>query len=259
MAEPAGTPGMDTPSLATLTRPTVLDVINVIDGAPGYTLFQDHQYETLLTDYDLRDIPDSDTEKVFGKRDDVDHTKPTRFGAYRGLDDQMIRYGAGAAELKELFTLGESLFVEEKLQKLVLSPAAVDITPTPGTPVTNIKAAVGLLEQWIATRYLYRPTILGNMLAINLIDDTKPPSTLDTTAKTPIGIAAGFGSDGPGAAVAGAGQAWLYITGQVNVWRGAVGEPTSARDLVKNRELHLIERQYAASVDGPVAAILVGF
>ncbi|ALY10556.1 hypothetical protein FDH86_gp021 [Arthrobacter phage Tank] len=259
MAGPAGTPGMETPSLAALTRPTVLDVVNVIDGAPGYELFQDHQYETRLTDYDLTDIPDTGTDKEFGKRDDLDHTKPTRFGAYRGLDDQIIRYGAGAAELKELFTLGESLFVEEKLQKLVLSPAAVDLTPTPGTPVTNLNAAIGLLEQWIASRYLYRPTILGNLLAINLIADTKPPFDLVTTAKTPIGIAAGFGSDGPGAAVAGAGQAWLYIAGQVNVWRGAIGEPTTAQDLAKNRELHLIERQYAASVDGPVAAILVGF
>ena len=259
MAEAAKTPGIDAPELAPRTRPTLLDIVNVIDDAPGYQLFAEHEYETRFTDSDLRDIPASEVEKVFGTRDDLAHTRTKLFGAYQGVDDQLMRgLDSGKNELVELFGLGESLFVEEKVQKLILSPAATDITPTPGTPVTNIKAAIGLLEQWIATRYLYRPTILGNLLAVNLIDDTKPPATLDTTAKTPIGIAAGFGADGPGAAEAGPGQAWLYITGQVNVWRGKA-EPVTAQDLAKNRELHLIERQYAASVDGPVAAILVGF
>jgi hypothetical protein len=65
------------------------------------------------------------------------------------------------------------------------------------------------------------------------------------------------GANGPGAAVAAAGQAWIYITGQINIWRGPV-EVTEASGLRDNRDLGLAEAQYAASIDGPVAAILVG-
>lgn len=255
----AGIPAIDAPALQKSTRPTLLDSVNVIDNAPGYVFLQEHEYETLLTNPGNADIPAEGVDKVFGNRDDVDNTGIELFGAYRGLDEQLMRgVGFGGSQVQELFTLGESLFVEDKVQELLLSPAAVDITPTPGTAVTNLKAAIGLLEQWIATRYLYRPTISGNLLAVNLIDDTKPPSSLETTAKTPIAVAAGFGTDGPGSAVAGAGTAWLYIHGQVNVWRGQV-QTYPAQDLILNRELTLVERQYAASIDGPVAAILVGF
>lgn len=250
---------IDTPVLAPSTRPNLLDAANVIDGAPGYQFLEEHLYETRLVAPDNRDIPAEGEEKVFGDRDGVEHTETKLFGAYRGANEQLMRgVGYGSSEVGELFTLGEALFVEGKVQELLLNPAATDITPTPGTPVTNIKAAIGLLEQWIATRYLYRPTISGDLLAVNLIEDTKPPSSLETTAKTPIALAAGYGADGPGAVVAAEGQAWLYIHGQVNIWRSATAT-YPAQDLINNRELHLVERQYAASLDGPAAAILVGF
>jgi hypothetical protein len=249
---------IETPKLEASTRPTLFDVANVIE-APGYQLFVDHEYETFATTHGLLEIPDVGVEKTFEKRSDLDPKTPVRFGAYQGLDEFLLRgEGKGAEEVARLFALGEALWVERNVQELVLGPVAVDITPTPGTAVTNIKAAVGMLEQYMAENYLYRPVITGSIVAVSLIEDTKPPSSLQTVANTPIGIAAGYGVEGPDGTDAGAGKAWLYISGQINIWRGETSVDV-AEDLKKNRELSLAERRYAATVDGPVAAILVGF
>jgi hypothetical protein len=160
-------------------------------------------------------------------------------------------------ELEALFEAGESLLVEEEVQTRLLSPKAVDITPTAGTPVTDLRAALGLLQQWMASRYVYQPVITGNALAVSLIKDLKADD-LRTILGVEIGVAAGYGTDGPGTAVAGPGEAWLYISGQINIWKGAAGG-YNTQDLQANRDLNLVEKRYAASVDGPVAAILVGF
>lgn len=255
----AKTPGMATPELTLSTRPTLLDVANVTDGAPGYTLSVDHEYETHLTVPGNKPVPEAGQEKEFETRDDVAHTKPVRFSAYRGLSDQLMRGGVAysQSELEALFEAGESLFVEQEVQTRLLSPKATDITPTPGTPVTDLRAALGLLQQWIASRYIYQPVITGDALAVSLIKDLKAED-FRTILGVEIGVAAGYGTDGPGAAVAGAGESWLYISGQINIWKGAAGG-YNAQDLQANRDLNLVEKRYAASVDGPVAAILVGF
>lgn len=250
---------IDTPELSPASRPTLLHVANVIDNAPAYVLSVDHKYETFITDPTLNPIPAAGQDKQFEDRDGIDHTTLVRFGAYRGLTDQLMRGGPGysQSELERLFEAGEPLFVEQEVQSRLLSPKAVDITPTPGTAVTDLRAALGLLQQWMAGQYAFEPVITGNVLAVSLIKDLKAPD-LRTITGTRIGVAAGYGTDGPGAAVAAGTEAWLYISGQINIWRGKALAP-GAQDLQANRDLNLVEKRYAASVDGPVAAILVGF
>jgi hypothetical protein len=248
-----------TPALAPAARRTLLDAANVSTDIPAYALFHKLAYDKAITDGANRDIPTDDSDKIFDKRDLDDTTELQIFTAYRGADEPLLNGpGAYTPELEKLFEAAEPIFVEEKVQKLLLSPNAVDITPTPGTAVKDLDAALGLLEQWIATRYQFQPVISGNLLAVDLIQKGRPAALTETVHGTVIASAAGFGTDGPGAAVSGAGQAWLYISGQINIWKGPANVQ-GAPDPTRNRDLSLVEKSYAVSLDGPVAAILVGF
>lgn len=248
---------LEAPQLNPTTRQTLLDVANVITDAPPYALMKALKYQPLIMDGANRDVPASSEKKVFDKRTKETVT-PELFTAYRGLNESLLNgQGEGAAELEALFAAGEPQFVEAKVQTLLLNPKAENITPASGA-VTSAKAALGLLEQWIAERFLYQPTLSGNLLAANLIQPGSPYVT-ETMHGAPIASAAGFSATGPDGVVAGAGQAWLYISGQINIWPGKAGAAISASSLERNRDLSLVEKSYGASIDGPVAAILIGY
>ena len=248
---------LEAPELKPVTRHTLMDVANVITDAPAYALQNRLKYQPRILDGANRLIPEQGEKKTFDKRTGED-VSPEVFTAYRGLDEPLLNgAGAGAPELEALFVAGESMFVEDRVQELLLNPEAEDITPAGGA-LTDAKAALGLLEQWIAERYLYQPTLSGNLLAINLIQPGVPTIT-ETPHGAPIASAAGFSAVGPGGVEAGAGQAWLYISGQINIWPGEAGRATSGPNLERNRDLSLVEKSYAVSLDGPVAAILIGY
>lgn len=249
---------LEAPQLTPVTRKTLFDVANVITDAPAYALMTALKYQPRIMDGANRPIPTGEGEKkVFDKRTGEDIT-PELFTAYRGLDESLLNgAGAGAAELEALFTAGEPLFVEDRVQDLLLNPVAEDITPAGGA-VTNAKAAIGLLEQWMASRFLYQPTLSGNLLAANLIQPGTPYVT-ETMHGAPIASAAGYGDVGPGGVEAGEGEAWLYISGQINIWTGSTPTAVSGSYLERNRDFSLVEKSYAASIDGPVAAILIGY
>lgn len=244
---------IEAPALEPSVRPTLLDVVNVIPAASP-TLYVASKYEPVLQGVNRR-VPAEGTDKVFDTEPADNET--ILFQQYRGVDVSLLRGpGYGSDLLAQVFADGESYAVEDILQEALLNPKAVDITPTTGTKVTNLKYAVALLEQYMADRYTGRPVISGNLVAVGLIPElTARP--LATVAGTPIAIAAGYDATGPGGAVAPAGSAWLYISGQINIWKGSP-EILSGPNLQANRELTLAEAAYAASVDGPVAAILVG-
>jgi hypothetical protein len=248
---------LDAPEIARSKRRGLLSVANVINGASPYALYESAAYRTGFQGIN-RPVPTDNSDKVFDQR--PEDTDTIVFTQYRGIDLSLLEgVGAGQPILTRVFENGESYAVEKAIQEQLLSPIAVDLTPTPGTPVTNLKLALGLLEQYAADNYTGEPIISGNLLATLLIPElqSKPDGALETIHRTPIAAAAGYGADGPGAAVAAEGTAWLYISGQINIWQGSV-ELNSAPMLKENRELTLAERAYAASVEGFVAAILVG-
>lgn len=184
----------------------------------------------------------------------------TPFGTYRGVEGPLLVNRDGAlVEARSAYEAGESYGVERGVQTGLLSPAAVDITPTPGTPVTNARFALGLLEQYAADNYSGLPVVSGNRLAIGLLPELQVGANyeLHTIHGTPIADASGYSTDGPGAAVAAAGTAWLYISGKITIWRGP-GGPYEAYDIEGNRVYALMERTYIPTVECFVAAILVG-
>lgn len=228
-----------------------LDGVNVIDGT-GHQLFEETTYELPLDGHN-KDVPaegvDKDLDDVLASNETV------LFQSYRGMDSPLLLGEDAEGIVGAAYSRAESYGVARKVQQKLLSPKAVDLTPTPGTPVTNPRLALGLLEQWARDTSTFAPTISGNALAVTLVEDAIPG--LKTIIGTPVVLAAGYGTDGPGVLVAGAGQAWLYIHGRITVWRGP-NDPIEATDYRNNRKSALAEGSYAASVDSFVAAILVG-
>ena len=180
-----------------------------------------------------------------------------KFTLYTGIESPLFVDTATLSDAATLFGYGETVAVEEAVQKLLLNPKAVDITPVPGTAVTNIRGAVGLLEQAAGVNITGEPLLHGNRLAVSLMRDLKVDEgnwTSRTKQGTPVANGAGYGATGPLAAKAG--EAWLYISGPINLWVSGV-EVRDARNLETNRNHTLAEAQYVAALDTPVYAILV--
>jgi hypothetical protein len=201
-------------------------------------------------------IPTGGEDKDFAIYEDAVEADP--FTLYKGIEYAMLL--GEKPDLAALFSAGESYGVEKALQAEVLNDLAVDLTPTAGTPVTNIKYAFGLLEQYAADNYTGRPLLHGNKIAVSLASEFLADSgagTLHSKLGTPIATGGGYGTAGPGAVTAGAGEAWLYITGGVTILRGPL-DVYPAHNLKGNRSVVLAERTYVPVVDSFVAAILVG-
>jgi hypothetical protein len=241
---------LDTPELPAV-EDGFLAGVNVIDGT-GHQLFVETRYELPLDGFN-KDVPAEGVEKDFD--DTLETNETVLFQSYRGMDSPLLLGEDATKIVSEAYDRAESYSVARKVQTLVLNPVAVDITPTPGTPVTNPRFALGLLEQWARDNSTFAGTISGNALALTLVEDASP--NLTTIIGTSVVLASGYGTAGPAARVAGAGQAWLYIHGRVTVWRGP-SAPEDATDYRNNRKVALAEGSYAASVDSFVAAVLVG-
>jgi hypothetical protein len=199
-------------------------------------------------------VPDIGEDKEFAIFEDAVEAEP--FTLYKGVDYAML-LGA-QTDVAGHFTAGESYGVEKALQAGVLNDQATDLTPTAGTPVTNIKYAIGLLEQYAADSYVGLPILHGNRQAVALMGQYVTDTggfKLFTKQGTPIANGGGYGPDGPD--TAGAGEAWLYITGGITILRGPL-DVYPAHNLKSNRNLALAERTYVPVVDSFVAAILVG-
>lgn len=99
-------------------------------------------------------------------------------------------------------------------------PNTVDITPTPGTPVT-ITQGIALLEQYIGANGAGQGTVLGARrdVLIGLSDHaivhpTPGQQTLYTGLNTPVAALGGFdGRTGPAGEAAGTDEAWLFALG----------------------------------------------
>lgn len=192
--------------------------------------------------------------------DDLTRIEGDPFTVYRFVEGSLFDEDLIKSAALQGFNAGETFAVERGLQETVLNgPDTVDITPVPGTPVTNMKHALGLLEQYAAERYLGLPLIHGNRFATSLLPDREAGDNfeLHTINGTPIANGGGYSTEGPGAVSAAAGTAWVYISGQVNIWAEKPREEFG-RALTANKAFALVEASYTATIDCFVAAILVG-
>ena len=199
-------------------------------------------------------IPGVGMDKTFDVHDEQIESEP--FTLYKGVEYSMLL--GDDADVARLFSAGESYGVEKALQAGPLNTLATDLTPTAGTPITNIKYALGVLEQYAADTYAGLPLLHGNKLAVSLMSDYITDTggfKLFSKQGTPISSGGGYGSAGPQAAPPG--SAWVYISGAVTILRGPL-DVYPASDLKANRALALAERTYVPVVDSFAAAILVG-
>lgn len=253
---------IDAPVVEPRVDAGLLSVANVIDTT-GHIIHQGVKYETANCGKNrvipaTAEDPDEQEEKLF---DPLGLNESVLFGQYRGIDVALLTHKGDAQGMVEAsFLANESYGVERAVQELLLNPDAVDITPTPGTPVTSPRLALGLLEQYAKDHYAGRPILHGNSLAIGFIPELQVDGVkLSTIHGTPIANGGGYATEGPGSADAEDGTAWLYISGQVTIWKGELRlQDQPVYDLKGNREIALAERRYAATVECFVAAILVG-
>lgn len=230
----------------------LLEVANIMRGSASRAFIDGVTYTS------TQDTTTRAYEEGVDKEFDQDKTiESVGFTLYKGVESPLFVDTFNSAQTAELFGAGETVAVEKAVQSLLLNPDAIDITPTPGTPVTNIRGAVGLLEQKAAENFIGEPLIHGNRAAVSLMRDLKIDDSwlIRTKQGTPVANGGGYGATGP--TVAAAGQAWLYITGQLNLWISDV-EQYEAVDVKTNRNYTLVEAQYVATIDTPVYAILIG-
>lgn len=245
---------IDAPA-ATRSRGGLLSVVTPQTGDP-FGLYHGIQYESALCGPNRFYEPG--TDKVFDQRGII---KGTPFTVYRGIEATLLLSKPNEADLREAFEAGESFGVEEGVQATILNgDDTVDLTPTPGTAVKNMKHAIGLLEQYAAENYGGLPIIHGNRFATALIPELqidRDSWKMFSGNGTPIANGGGYRTEGPGGATITAGTAWLYISGNVNIWRGTpiVAQAPAYR---ANRDYVLMENTYVATADCFVAAILVG-
>ena len=247
---------IEAPAITGKPRGGLMQVANVIDQADGVYTYDGVKYETALCGPNRR-IPAAGVDKTF----DITGTNASiQFGIYRGIEAPVLTHlGDSLAAVTESFNNGESWAIERAVQELVLNTKAVDITPTPGTALTNVKEAIGLLEQYAQDNYVGLPIIHGNRIATTLIPDLqvdKETWAMHTVHGTPIANGGGYYSVGPGQTAA-ARQAWLFVTGQVNIFRSPL-RAYEAPGLKMNRDFALAERTYSVTVECITAAVLVG-
>lgn len=135
--------------------------------------------------------------------------------------------------------------------------------PTVLTAAANLTAAVAALEEHAGDNYGYVPVIhapaslAAHFGAVPLIRDggTGP---FKTRLGTLVSFGAGYANTSPAGVAAAAGHAWLYITGQVTLWRAAEVFTAPTRqvlDRTLNQYNLIAERAWAATYDCFVAAI----
>lgn len=238
----------------------LLPLANVIDDAPGHLFLEGVTYQESTLNGHNRVVPTDGSDKVF---DQVGIREGEKFSVYRGVEFSMFQQGLAGPTAEQAFGAGESYAVERAVQELQLNTLGVDITPTAGTPVTDVLQAIGLLEQYAADQYSGRPLFHVNRLGASILGEQLESGDEDngwklhTKQGTPVANGGGYQSEGPEGALAPAGAFWLYVSGQVNVWRGKVNV-ADAPMLYENRAYALAEATYVASVDSFVGAVLVG-
>lgn len=234
----------------------LLDTANVITANADSLAYHGVTHRRTLTGHS-RVVPAAGTDKTFDQS--PGYGDSVEFQTYRGIEDALLLGEDPAALARDAFSADESFAVETAVQSLLLNPGAVDLTPVAGTGVTKPKVALGLLEQWIAQNYSGKAYLHTNRLGAELLfDRSGSDNPLVTVNGTPVISGAGYTAAGPGALTADANEAWVYITGQINLWQGSLN--VQGAPLTKaNRSYGLAERAYAATNSGPTAAILIGF
>lgn len=200
----------------------------------------------LVPDPTVLPVPD----KIF---DSLQNVVGEPFAVYHGIELGMMQPEAGFEQMaSDALEAGQGWAVERYFLEQELS-TRVDITPTPGTPVSGPQA-VGLLEEYAGNNYMGLPTLHVGRFGAALLPDQFEWESGSFTGRTEQGslLANGAGYTRDSATFP---QFWAYVTGQVTVHRTKI-RTYIGFDQVANRKIALAERVYVITTEGPVAGVL---
>lgn len=183
------------------------------------------------------------------------------FGVYKGVAcENMAGDDSGWAERG--LEISEHIAVEQRVMEELLAEAT-DVTPTPGTAV-SVRHGVALLEGVAAANYGGVPVLhmARSTATIGLAEDVLEHDlnyTITTGQGALVANGGGYeGNLGPTGVAAPAGQAWIYVTGAVTVWRSPVYTTrVFGIDQGLNLQQALAERLVAVSAECIKYAVLV--
>lgn len=146
--------------------------------------------------------------------------------------------------------------------------AAINITPTPGTPVT-VTQGLALLESYIGSNASGQGVILANRREVtlaaanHLIHPNDAHTQLVTKLDTPVAALGGFdGRTGPTSIAPVAGMSWMFAVGSVPViYRSPVTMNPTTREAAlrttNNNFIVLAEQTYSVGFDCFAVGVLV--
>jgi hypothetical protein len=175
--------------------------------------------------------------------------------------------GVGLAQAR--LVAREQYWVETQFAQAELSddnPSGLSVQVLAGGTALPLAAALGALEQEIAAQYggigvIHLPRHTGaaaqGFIRFRRPPGTPPPETvpLHTGLDNLLAFGAGYSGAGPDGTDAPDGQAWLYATGPVTVWRSDVQARTDF-DARRNLRTALAERAYLITADCLRLAVL---
>lgn len=187
------------------------------------------------------------------------------FQVYAIPDCSLVGLGADGVERKARLALERSaeLLVEQEFQDLLVANVGPAETLTSGA--VPIHGAVAMLECWLKENYaggvgvIHAPAGVASYAARDR-QIVERNSVLETWIGTPFAFNGGFcTSIGPDGTPAAAGNAWLYATGQVWVWRGSLTltGPDGYMDGRVNDAAILAEQTWAVGYECGAAAAQV--
>lgn len=148
----------------------------------------------------------------------------------------------------------------------VTNPDGVHILGASDVTALGVLQGVATLESWLGDNYcgvgvLHAPRGLAPYAAnFQLIDGSNP------RLLTPLGTRWAFGAGysvntGPTGVAADAGTAWIYATGQVNLWRSEIWIQPDVLEQAFNRKTNdvelLAERAFVVTLECAIAAVRV--
>lgn len=179
------------------------------------------------------------------------------------------------ARAKELLANGEERAVESAIAlstthagRALQAATSLDITPTPGTPVTILQG-IALLESYIGANSSGQGVIVANKreatLAVAQRAVVRPEAgqtQLFTNVGTPVAAVGGWnGRTGPNNVAAVSPNSWIFVLGsRPRVWRSEVFVTSEREESLKTTTNDLkiaAERTYIVGWDCFTAAVLV--
>lgn len=254
-------------------RGGLLDAAFIKDVGAGDPLLRGFIYESHATDVTADDVTFTSVSAIsdatFATDGDLVFTtslNPFTISSeiHLGLLDETYA-GTVQERAQARFALAEGIKVETEIWTGALSTAGSTTLLRSGTALKPSRA-IGLLAEWIGTRYAGVPHFhagrrVSNEIAASQLTVLPDDGTKAAQVKGGGVLVNGAGyidKAGPtGATAATADQAWLYVTGNPVLVRGPVILTPTAPDYAHNLDRAFAIRTYVPSLDGPIAAVLV--